>query len=90
MFFKISQILLENTCARVFFNKVAGLRAFNLIKKKFQHGCFIVKFTKFLRTPILKNICERLLLHLHVVLFEMHEKDAANDAQLNIYTEEKM
>ena len=24
--------------------------------------CFHVKFAKFLRTPILKNICERLLL----------------------------
>ena len=24
-----------------------------------QHRCFLVKFTKCLRTPILKNICER-------------------------------
>ena len=28
----------------------------------FQHRCFPVKFAKFLRTAILKNICERLLL----------------------------
>ena len=27
-----------------------------------QHRCFPVRFEKFLRTPILKNICERLLL----------------------------
>ena len=31
------------------------------IKKRVQHRCFPVKFAKFLRTPTLKNICERLL-----------------------------
>ena len=29
---------------------------------RLQYKCFPMKFTKFLRTPILKNICERLLL----------------------------
>ena len=43
------------------FNKVAGLWACNFIKKKLQHRCFPMKFAKLLRTPILKNICERLL-----------------------------
>ena len=38
------------------------LLACNFIKKRLQHTCFPVKFTKFLRTPILKNSCERLLL----------------------------
>ena len=38
--------------------------ACNFIKKKLQHSCFPVKFAKFLKTPILKNICERLLLNL--------------------------
>ena len=33
------------------------------IKKRLQHRCFPVKFTKFLGTPILKNICQRLLLY---------------------------
>ena len=32
------------------------------IKKRLQHRCFSVKCRKFLRTPILKNIYERLLL----------------------------
>ena len=32
------------------------------IKKRLQHRCFPVKFANFLRTPNLKNICERLLL----------------------------
>ena len=30
---------------------------------RLQNRCFPVKFAKFLRTSILKNICERLLLH---------------------------
>ena len=34
------------------FNKVAGLR-------RVQHQCFPVNIVKFLRKPILKNICER-------------------------------
>ena len=34
----------------------------NFIKKRLQHRCFPMKFAKFLRIPILKNICERLLL----------------------------
>ena len=54
------------------FNNVSGLRACkfieketpvcNFIKKRFQHKCFPVIVAKFLRTLILKNICERLLL----------------------------
>ena len=43
-------------------NKAAGVQACNFIKKRLQHGCFPVKFAKFLRAPILKNIYERLLL----------------------------
>ena len=39
------------------------IRACNFIKKKLQHKCFPVKFTKVLRAPILKNICEGLLLY---------------------------
>ena len=38
--------------------------AWSSIKKRLQHRCFPVKFAKFLRTPILKRICERLLLNL--------------------------
>ena len=43
-------------------NKVAGFQActFTTLLKRFQHRCFPVKFEKFLETPILKNICERL------------------------------
>ena len=46
------------------FNKLAGLKGCNLIKKRLEHRCFPVKFTNFLRTPILNNICKRLLLNI--------------------------
>ena len=46
------------------FNKIAGLKACNFIKKRFQHRSFPVNIAKFLRKPILKNICKRLLLSL--------------------------
>ena len=41
-----------------------GLKTCNFIKKRLHHRFFPVKFTKVLRAPILKNICERLLLFL--------------------------
>ena len=39
-----------------------------LIKKKLQHKCLSVNIAKFLRTSILKNICERLLLLIRIML----------------------
>ena len=42
----------------VFFN----LQSCNFIQKRLQHKCFPIKILKFIRAPILKNICERLLL----------------------------
>ena len=41
---------------------LSRLKACNFIKKKLQHKCFPVDILKFLRTPILKNIYEWLLL----------------------------
>ena len=43
-------------------NKVAALKASSFIKKRLQHRYFPVNIAEFLRTPISKNICERLLL----------------------------
>ena len=37
------------------------MKACKFIKKRLQHRCFPVIIVKFSRTPILKNICERLL-----------------------------
>ena len=41
------------------FNKVAGLQAWNFIKKRLQHSCFLVNIVKFLTTLISKNTCEQ-------------------------------
>ena len=49
-------------CWCLFFNKNAGLHACNSIKKRLKHRYFLVNIAKFLRTPILKNICEQLVL----------------------------
>ena len=38
-----------------------GNRRSKTLVKRLQHRCFPVNIAKFLRTPILKNICERLL-----------------------------
>ena len=50
-----------------FFNKSAGLQACNFIEKRLHHRCFPVNIAKFLRTPILKNVCKRLLLKLFCI-----------------------
>ena len=57
LFLNISQISQENTCVGSL-NKVVCLQACNFINFAF----FSVKFAKFLRKLILKNICGRLLL----------------------------
>ena len=44
-----------------FFNKFAGLQPARFLNR-LQHQCFSVKSGKLLRTPILTNKCERLLL----------------------------
>ena len=44
------------------FKKVAGLEARKSIKERLQHRCFPVNIAKFLRTRILENICELMLL----------------------------
>ena len=51
----------KHQCWRLF-NKVAGLKACNFIKKRIQHEHFPVNIVKYLRTPFLKNLGERLLL----------------------------
>ena len=54
LFIKISQYSLGYTCV--------GVYDLTLFRKKLQHRCFPVNIAKFLRTPVLKNICKRLFL----------------------------
>ena len=66
-------------------SKLQGWRAYNFIKKNFLHSCFPVNFAKFLRTPIFKNICERLLLYLHVILFTMRDLNPLKGTLMQIW-----
>ena len=61
-FVKISQYSQESNLLKLPFKKVAGRNACNFIKKRPRHRSFPVNIGEFLRTPILKNICARLLL----------------------------
>ena len=56
------------------FRKLAGLQACKFIKKKLQHRCFPVNIAKYLRTLILMNIYEWLLLSPPDVLCKKMEK----------------
>ena len=62
LFLKILQYSQENTCVGSRFNRLAGFKTCNFIKKRLQHWCFPMNIAKFLRTLILKKICEQLLL----------------------------
>ena len=55
------------------FNRVGGFKT-NFLKKRLQHRCFHVNIAKFLRTPILKNIYEQLLLEIYVEKYEQGGK----------------
>ena len=57
-----------------YFNKIANLKVSNLIKKRLWHRCFPVNIAKFLRKPILKNICERHSQTPHVCVFFFTEQ----------------
>ena len=50
-------------CWSLFFNKVPSLGPATKLERRLQHRCFPVNIAKSLRTPILKNICEWLLLN---------------------------
>ena len=50
----------KHLCWGLFFTKVAGHQACNFVKKRLQHRYFLANIRKFIRRPILKNICKRL------------------------------
>ena len=60
---KLCKLQRKTPVLKSLFNRIVVLLACNFIKKRLQPRCFLVEiFAKFLRTPILKNIWERLLL----------------------------
>ena len=54
----------KHLCWSLFFNKYAGLKACNFIKKRLQHKFFPVKFAKFLRTPFFTEHVRWMLLEI--------------------------
>ena len=56
-FLEIAQSSQKKTCARVFLNKVAGLRPVGLLKKRLLHRCFPVNFVKLLTEHLLVTAC---------------------------------
>ena len=52
------------------FKKVAGLKTCNFIKKKLQHRCFLMKFSKFLEHLFLRNTSVGCFCRWEVVVFE--------------------
>ena len=55
----------KHLCQGLFFNKVAGLRAATLLKKRLWHRCFAENFGKYLRTPFFSEHLRWLLLFLN-------------------------
>ena len=67
---KIFAIFTKNTCAGVFFDKVASLIDCNSIKKRLQHRCVSVpvNITKFLRTAFfIEHFWWLLLIKYHLI-----------------------
>ena len=58
----------KRLCQSLLFNKVTGLRAATLLKKRLWHRCFPVNIAKSLRTPFSQNTSGRLLLLFSIYL----------------------
>ena len=58
---------METPVLESLFNNAADLQVCDFIKKRLQQRCFPVIIAKFLRTPILKNIWEGLLLFIQKI-----------------------
>ena len=58
VFLKTRNIHRKTLVLESLFDKVEGLQACNVIKKRLQHRYFAIKIAKFLRISIFKNICE--------------------------------
>ena len=53
----------KHLCWSLFLIKLEAFWFATLLKKRLQYRYFLVNIAKFLRTPILKNISERMLLY---------------------------
>ena len=84
LFLKISHFHKKAPVSESLFNKIADLKACSFIKKRLQHRCFPVNFAKFLRTPILKNICKQLSFVRKIFMTRYREKGQFNPFRVNV------
>ena len=75
----------KHLCCNLFLNKVAGLQACNFIRKRLQHSRLTVNIPKYLRTPLLKNICERLFLIKRSSLLHHKKSEGSNSLKKKIF-----
>ena len=62
---------METPVLESLFNEAAGLQVCDFIRKRLQHRYSTVIIAKVLRIPILKNICERLLLFIQKICWNI-------------------
>ena len=72
----------KHLCQSLLFNRVAGLRAATLLKKRLWHRRFSVNFVEFLRTPFLQNSSGRLLFGL---VSERFSETVTDDCQISYF-----
>ena len=72
----------KHLCWNLFFKKNPGLQVCSFVKKRLQHRCFFTNIEKFLRTPILKNIWERLLLTVCLERFPASIKNIRSEKEV--------
>ena len=58
-YLKFGKVHTKTPALESLFNKVTGLKTCIFTKRRHQRKCFLAKFSKILRAPVLKNICER-------------------------------
>ena len=56
----------KHLCWNLFYDKYPIWSSATLLKKRLQRKCFALDFEKFLKAPILQNICKRLFCWCHV------------------------
>ena len=66
-FWKSCNIHRKTPVLKSLFNKVAGLKIRNFIKKSLQRRGFIVNISKIFKRPVLRNISKRLLLYILII-----------------------
>ena len=66
LFESLTSYVLQNTCKDLLLVLLPFLKTYNFITERLQSKCFSVNFAKYLRTPLLKNICKNWFCLFHI------------------------